>query len=334
MRFPLRPQHLSLAATVGVFCLLFITVSFAYSGFFSWFQFSALLADNASLGLAAIGMTFVILSGGIDLSVGAVIALSSILFAKCVVVWALPWPVAMIVVLCVSCLLGGGMGTIIHQFRLPPFLVTLAGMFLARGCALALTQEKRLSITDESVYSSFSNVSVFGLTLSAVTLLVIWLVALWISNQSRFGRAVYAIGGCEQSAELMGLPVARTKISVYAISGLCAGIAGVIHALGTGAGDASIAFMLELDAIAAVVIGGTLLSGGVGNISGTLIGVLILGIITTVPSYQGNLNSWWTRIFIGGLLLCFIVLQRGLQNLTVGGFGATTLTVSPTPSDD
>lgn len=139
------------------------------------------------------------------------------------------------------------------------------------------------------------------------------MLAIGIARYSRFGRNVYAIGGSAQSALLMGLPVGRTTVMVYALSGLCAAGGGILHALGSQSGDALSAQLLELDAIAAVVIGGTLLSGGVGSVAGTFLGVLILSVITVVPAYEGNLNSWWTKIAIGGLLLAFIVLQRLLQ---------------------
>ncbi|HUS40277.1 MAG TPA: galactofuranose ABC transporter, permease protein YjfF [Pirellulales bacterium] len=313
----LRPQYVPILATMAVFLLLFSAVSVRYGGFFSWFQFSSLLADNASLGLAATGMTFVILSGGIDLSVGAVIALASMLMAMCLTQWELSPQVAIPVVMAAGTGFGAGMGALIRWFRLPPFLVTLAGMFLARGIALVLTNDKRISITDHPIYDWFFDTEIgwsdYQLPLPAIVFLCAISLAIVVARSTRFGRTVYAVGGNERSALLMGLPVGRTKVKVYALSGLCAATGGVVHALGTGAGDASIAYMLELDAIAAVVIGGTLLSGGVGYVLGTLFGVLILGVITVIPSYQGNLNSWWTKIAIGLLLLVFIVLQRFLQ---------------------
>jgi ribose/xylose/arabinose/galactoside ABC-type transport system permease subunit len=154
----------------------------------------------------------------------------------------------------------------------------------------------------------------FDFNLPAIVFIVAIGVAVVIAQWTRFGRNVYAIGGNTQSAVLMGLPVGRTTIKVYALSGLCAALGGVMHAIGTGAGEAVEAGkLLELDAIAAVVIGGTLLTGGVGYVAGTLLGVMILGVITVIPIYEDGLNTWWTKIAIGGLLLVFIVLQRLLQ---------------------
>ncbi len=309
-----KPQHLTLIATAAVFTLLYVAAALRYEGFASWFQLTALFADNAPLGLAAIGMTFVILSGGIDLSVGAVIAFASILLAACLMKWNMsPWT-AIPLVLAGGTAFGASMGAIIRFFRLPPFLVTLAGMFLARGVALVLTEEKRLAITGKPSFAPLVDFMQFDFNLPAIVFIVAIGVAVVIAQWTRFGRNVYAIGGNTQSAVLMGLPVGRTTIKVYALSGLCAALGGVMHAIGTGAGEAVEAGkLLELDAIAAVVIGGTLLTGGVGYVAGTLLGVMILGVITVIPIYEDGLNTWWTKIAIGGLLLVFIVLQRLLQ---------------------
>jgi simple sugar transport system permease protein len=297
--------------------LFYVACAVQYEGFFSWFQFVSLLGDNATLGLAAIGMTFVILSGGIDLSVGALLALSSMVFSIMLARWSLPWGLAIPLVLAGGAGFGLIMGAIIALFRLPPFIVTLAGMFLARGLALVITSEKRLSVSAEPSYATLGRLSILELTVPALTFLAATLLAVILARWTRFGRSVYAIGGSESSALLMGLPVERTKVSVYALSGLFAAAAGVIHVIGTGAGDASVANTMELDAIAAVVIGGTALTGGAGHVAGTLLGVLILGIMSTIPSYQGDLSSWWIRIGIGLLLLAFLLLQRLTQDRLV-----------------
>lgn len=309
-----KPQHLPVLATAAVLALLYGGAAIQYPGFASWFQFTTFFADNASLGLAAVGMTFVILCGGIDLSVGAVVALASIALAAMLTKLQLPAAVAIPLVLAIGAAFGAGMGALVRFFRLPPFLVTLAGMFLARGVALVLTPEKRLSITSTAGYDTLGSIAVVGLNLPALTFIAAVIVGSAIARYTRFGRSVYAIGGNESSAVLMGLPVGAVTIKVYALSGLCAALGGVMHAIHNGAGDAAEAGkLLELDAIAAVVIGGTLLSGGVGSVIGTLLGVLILAIVSTLPSYVDGLNSWWTKIFIGALLLAFIVLQRLLQ---------------------
>ncbi len=303
-------RHWPLLATAAVFLVLYSGAAATLAGFFSWFQFTRLFADSATLGLAAVGMTFVILSGGIDLSVGAVIACSSMLLALLAGESGWPLWLAAPTVLAAGGAFGAGMGGLIHAFRLPPFLVTLAGMFLARGTALLLSPDKRIELGSHEAIRSLSMLHAADFTLPALALLGAVALAAAVLRWTRFGRTVYAIGSDESAARLMGLSVGATRLGVYAISGLCAAAGGIIHVIGTQAGDASVAFLLELDAIAAVVIGGTVLAGGRGSVVGTLLGVLILAIITTIPGYLSDLNSWWTRLIIGALLLLFVALQR------------------------
>ena len=161
-----------------------------------------------------------------------------------------------------------------------------------------------------AVATSVIPLGTVSITWSVVIALAVVAVAVWVLARTRFGRTTHAIGGNEQSAVLMGLPVARVKVGVYAVSGLCSAIAGLLFALYMLSGYGLHAVGMELDAIAAVVIGGTLLSGGVGYVLGSLLGVLVLGVIQTLISFQGTLSSWWTKIAIGTLLLIFIVMQR------------------------
>ena len=142
---------------------------------------------------------------------------------------------------------------------------------------------------------------------------MIFLLALFVAHYTKFGRFIYALGGDEQSATLMGLPVARTKVLIYTVSGFCSALAGVVFTFYMLSGYGLHAVGMELDAIAAVVIGGTLLTGGVGYVAGTLFGVLMLGIIQTLISFDGTLSSWWTRIVVGVLLFAFCLLQRLLS---------------------
>jgi len=320
MKLPVARAHLPLLATILVYVLLYAGASWKFRDldFFSWRVFVNLLQANAVLGVVAVGMTFVILSGGIDLSVGAVVGLTSIVVAELI---AAGWPAlaAITIALAGGTIFGAFMGALIHFFRQPPFLVTLAGMFLARGAALVISLES-VNITHplynrlgELGYGRIPGTDLQMLPATALIFLAVWLIGLYVARWTRFGRNVYAVGGNESSALLMGLPVGRTKIQVYALSGLCATLAGVVHTLYTGSGSAAEAGkLLELDAIAAVVIGGTLLSGGVGTVFGTLVGVLTYGTINDIITYA-NVNSWWTRIGVGGLLLGFILLQRLVQ---------------------
>ncbi|NHZ88522.1 sugar ABC transporter permease YjfF [Massilia sp. CCM 8733] len=283
-----------------------------YPGLLSVQVILNLLIDNAFLLVLAIGMSFVILSGGIDLSVGSVLALATMISAWLLQVAHWP-PLAVIaVVLLLGALFGGGMGAMIHYFKLQPFIVTLAGMFLARGLCYLISIN---SITiEDPLYLAMSQTQLGFLggfvSPSALIALLMLGLAIFLAHFTAFGRGVYAIGGNEQSALMMGLPVARTKVLVYAFSGFCAALAGVLFSFYMLSGYGLHAQGTELDAIAAVVIGGTLLSGGYGYVAGALSGVLVLGTIQTLIAFDGTLSSWWTRIVIGALLFIFCVVQR------------------------
>lgn len=305
-------------ATFVLFVLLFGAGSLRFEGFASGQVVANLFIDNAFLVVVAVGMTFVILTGGIDLSVGAVVALSTMVAASLLQDgWAAP--LVVLVVLLIGSGLGLLMGLVIHVFGIQPFIATLAGMFLARGLAFVIGVES-IPVQDESFRAvATAAISLPGgvvITWSVVIALVVVAVAAWVLHRTRFGRTAYAIGGSETSATLMGLPVAVVKVGVYVISGLCSAIGGLLFCLYMLSGYGLHAVGLELDAIAAVVIGGTLLAGGVGYVMGSLVGVLVLGVIQTLISFQGTLSSWWTKIAIGGLLLLFVVMQRILTRRT------------------
>lgn len=310
------PRRLPLLGTLAVFVLTAGYGSFAYPSFFSAQVFLNLLIDNAFLCIVGVGMTFVILSGGIDLSVGSLVALSTMVSAE-LVEHRHASPAAVIpLVLAIGTACGAAMGGLIQRFRLQPFIVTLAGMFLARGACYLISIDS-ISIT-EPAYTAISQTRLplaEGASISVGALIALAVVAagMYLAHGTGFGRTVYAIGGSESSAVLMGLPVARTTVLVYTLSGFCSALAGVVLTFDMLSGYGLHAVGLELDAIAAVVIGGTLLSGGVGYVAGTLVGVLILGIVQTLISFDGNLSSWWTRIVIGGLLFVFCLLQRAFE---------------------
>ncbi|MEJ8856806.1 galactofuranose ABC transporter, permease protein YjfF [Variovorax robiniae] len=312
-RKTLNPKYLPLAATISLFLVMATLGSVMYTGFFSAQVFLNLLIDNAFLIVVAVGMTFVILSGGIDLSVGSVIALTTMVSASLVEKhgWS---PLAVIpLALLMGTLFGAFMGLLIERVRLQPFIVTLAGMFLARGLCYVISIDS-VSIQNEW-YTQVSQIRIpvwgdASVSISAVIAIAVMLVAIFVAHCTPFGRTVYAIGGSENSALLMGLPVRSTLIGVYTLSGFCSALAGVIFTFYMLSGYGLHAVGLELDAIAAVVIGGTLLTGGVGYVAGTLFGVLMLGIIQTLISFDGTLSSWWTRIVVGALLFVFCLLQR------------------------
>lgn len=307
-------RQLPLLTTAGIFAVLFGAASLAYDGFFSARTFTSLLTDNAFVGIAAVGMTLVIFSGGIDLSVGAVIGFTSIFTATLIEQKQLAPPLAWTLGLLAGSSLGAVMGGLIQYFRLPPFLITLAGMFLARGAAFWITTES-VGINHE-LYNRITAYELplgqTGLSASALVLLGMLMVGYVLGHHTRFGRNLLAIGGNEQSALLMGLPVGPSKVMVYTFNGFCAALAGIVATLYTGSGNPSMGVGLELDAIAIVVIGGTLLTGGRGHLAGTLLGIHIFGTIQAAILFDGRLSSWWVRISVGLLLLAFILVQRTL----------------------
>jgi ribose/xylose/arabinose/galactoside ABC-type transport system permease subunit len=315
MKLPIASKYIPLLATASVLIGLYAAGCFGFQNFSSLRVAVNLVGDNAFLGIAAVGATFVILSGGIDPSVGAVVAFTSILIASLVERHGVSPLPALLIALLIGTVFGAGMGCFIQWFELPPFLVTLAGMFLARGVGFMIYPQS-LGIQHSFFLDTISqNLSVtlndrVSLPFIAICYALVALIAVFVAHYTKFGRYVYALGGDEHSATLMGLPVARTKISIYAVSGFCSALAGIVYTFYTQSGDPASCVGLELDAIAAVVIGGTLLSGGVGLMAGTVMGVLILGVIQTLITFQGNLNSWWTRIVVGLLVLVFIVLQN------------------------
>jgi ribose/xylose/arabinose/galactoside ABC-type transport system permease subunit len=316
-RFLMRSTSLPVFVTLALFVLMFGLGSIAFIGFFSLQNFLNLFIDNAYLLILAVGMTFVIISGGIDLSVGSMLGFYTMVVASLLekshwsAIFVIP------VVLLMGTVMGSFMGFLIQTYDLPPFIVTLAGLYLGRGLCYVVSIDT-IAITDKVFQAgAYSQVHIIGrdfLSPSAVIALAVVLIGLYVSRFTKFGRTVYAIGGSEQSALLMGLPVAGTKIAVYALSGFCAALAGIVFTFYTLSGYALDGKGMELDTIATVVIGGTLLTGGVGTILGTVLGVLVYGTIQVLIVFQGTLNSWWTRIVIGFLVFVFCFLQRVFES--------------------
>ena len=308
----LKPQYVTLFITLSIFTVLFGISSVKFDGFFSMNVIMNLFIDNAFLLVTALGMTFVLIIGGIDLSVWAVIALVCMLSANLLSKNISPFIVIPLVII-VAGLIGLAHGLFIHYMKLEPFIVTLAGMYFARGLTYIINGDT--IIIDNPFYTKVSQITVpfFGDSFINVTVIVAFLmlgISIYIAHYTKFGRNVYAVGGNEQSAKMMGLPVARTKIMVYALSGIYSGIAGIVFSFYMLSGYGLHANGVEMDAIASAVIGGTLLTGGVGMMAGTLFGVMIYGIIQTIIMFDGTLSSWWTKIALGALLCIFIVIQR------------------------
>jgi simple sugar transport system permease protein len=325
-KLPLPAQLVPFAASAVVLILLYVTGCIAFGNFNSLRVIINLFGDNAFLGVAAVGATFVILSGGIDLSLGAVVAFTTIFIASLLKQGWSP-SAAMTIALIAGAGFGAFMGVLIHYFELPPFLITLGGMFLARGLGFMIHPESlgiehafygetlpKLAIKVGEFTTASGRPRPLFLPFTAVCFLAVVLVGTVLAKWTRFGRNIYAIGSSESSARLMGVSIGLTKILIYTLAGFLSALGGVVATFYMQSGNPASFVGLELDAIAAVVIGGTLLRGGVGFIPGTLVGVLILGIIQTLITFKGDLNSWWTKIAIGGLLLLFILLQNVISS--------------------
>lgn len=299
-------------AAIVILVLLFVGAEIFLRGdFITPGNISALLLDNAYLLILAVGMTFVIVTAGIDLSVGSVMAFTGIWLAKMLEAGTSP------VVAIPAILLGGAaigllIGILVQVFDVQPFIASLAGLFLARGLAFVVSLSS-IKVESEAVLwlqSTRLRLGSWYITPTGILALLVVLVGAYVMTFTRFGRTTYAIGGNRQAA-LMGLKTARATVSVYVISGICGGLAGLVLTAYSGAGYPRNGVGTELDAIAAVVIGGTLLMGGIGYVLGSLVGVLVYGTIKTIIFFTGAEQSWM-QIIIGALLLVFIVAQRAI----------------------
>ncbi len=303
----------TLLLTFAVFLLVYFIGGQLYPAMRKPQVFFNFFINDSSLLLVSIGMTLVILTGGIDLSVGGMIALVSTASAALLRGGMSPYLVIPLMIV-MGIALGGLMGLIIQYLKVQPFIATLMGLYFARGMAYIISLTS-VTIRD-AVYKKLALTPIFIPFLHKVyiyptTLVgpIMLLVAIYICFFTRFGRTIYALGNNEQSALLMGLPVPRTKVMVYAFSGFCSALAGIVFSMSLLAGYGQFATGMELDSIASVVIGGTALTGGVGNVIGTLFGVLIHSTIVSVLQFNGTLSSWWTRIGVGVLTLIAIGIQ-------------------------
>ncbi len=326
LNFVSNPKYLMVLATIGIFLVIYAFGAIVYGakGFTKLRTFMMLFVDNAYIGISAVGMTMVLITGGIDLSVAAVASLTGMFLAYGTTVLGLnPW-LCMAFSVFVGIALGLGMGALVTYLKIPPFVATLTGMFLARGVCSLISRES-ISINNEVIdalagwkvyfmkYSGGEWVKikpVAYINLNVVLFIVMILLGTYILQKTRFGRNVYAIGGNEQSARLMGLPVDRTKMMVYGFNGLCSALAGIAYALYVKSGWNLALQGGELDVISAAVIGGVLLSGGVGYMVGTFFGVLLKAVIPCLITFNGTLSSWWGKIITGLLVLLFVALQQ------------------------
>jgi simple sugar transport system permease protein len=302
--------------TFAVVVALFVTGGLMYNRFLSTLVVGHILADNAFIIIAAVGTTFVILSGGIDLSIGSMIGFVGVVMANLDAVGWHPLASAALM-LAFGVAFGAFQGFIIDFCKVQAFIVTLAGLFLLRGACFMVNLDS-VPIRHPFVMA-FAGANIpfptgGFLASSAIVMLVVLGVAILIAHYTRFGTYIYALGGDPASAVLMGVPIRKTIIGVYALGGFYSALAGVIYALYTSSGYPLAGQGNELSAIASVVLGGTLLSGGVGMVAGTLFGGMILGLISTLINFNGSLNSAWIMISGGVLLFLFIVLQKSIMS--------------------
>jgi len=298
-------------------------IIFADKGFAKPQMFFNLFINNAGLIVTAVGMTMVMITGGFDISVGSVVGLTCMMLAYMMEFMKIPAGLAMAVVLVYGILFGCVQGFLVAYLKIQPFIVTLAGMFFCRGLTAVINSEMInisnavfLKIAQFKIYFPFlATLNKKGKLITpfiypSVIIAFVVLILIYIMlKYTKFGRAIYAVGGSEQSALLMGLNVRTTKMKTYIFNGFLASLGGILFCLNTCAGFVEQARGFEMEAIASSVIGGTLLTGGVGNVIGSLFGDLIKGTIESFITTHGTLSSWWTRIVIALLLAFFIVLQ-------------------------
>ncbi|MET8696794.1 ABC transporter permease [Streptomyces bauhiniae] len=303
----LAQRHGALVALV----ILAAVASLSFGSFATGDNLGNIAISSSFLATVALGMTFVIVSGGIDLSVGSVFVLGGVLAA-----WGSQYGtvVALLLPLAVCAAIGFVNGLLVARTGLAPFIVTLASMLAARGLMLAITDEgaDTFLVDPDSVFASLGQGKLLGIGTPVWITAVLFVGGAVLLRSTRFGQRVYAVGGNEQAAALMGAPVARTKISVYTLSGLLAGLAGALNAAYLASGVTILGYGMELDAIAAVVIGGTLLTGGLGYVSGSLVGVLLLKVIQNVINQIGSLDSAYQQVVSGAFLVLVVVAQTWL----------------------
>ena len=315
--------------TIILFVVLYAIgcIIYADKGFTHVQTFLNVLINNAGLICVACGMTCVMLTGGIDISVGSLIAMDCMLLSVGMSKWGMNAIVMCILVLVIGLVFGLVQGFLVGYLEIQPFIITMAGMFFARGMtAVICTDQVSITEADSAMFYGWANAKIelpafLGYTNSkgmvqvpyirvgVVVALVVLIAIFLMLRYTKFGRGLYAVGGSEQSAAMMGLNVKRTKMKAYVLSSMLCSVGGICYCLNTMSGSVQQATGLEMDAIASSVIGGTLLTGGVGNVIGSFFGVLINGTISSIVKTNGKLASSWPNILTAALLCFFIVLQ-------------------------
>ncbi len=320
----LSDTNLLLAITIVVFVLMYVgAVLFQGKGFLKPQTFFNILNANAALIVLSCGLSLVMITGSIDISVGGVTALVSMCCAVYLDFKGGNVFISMLIALAIGLGFGLVQGYLIAYLEIQPFIVTLAGMFFARGMttivhtnpfnvenkAFVALKETRVTVPGMGSYNKLGNYVDAYVEIGVILALIIVLIMFVVLKWTKTGRAFYAVGGNQQSALMLGINVKKTKFLAHLICGILAGIGGYIYFLHVGSGAASHASGAEMNAIASSIIGGTMLTGGVGNIIGTLFGVLSLSTIQNIVSSAGLDQAWWTGITIAAMLCLFLVIQ-------------------------
>ncbi len=303
-------RHLGLVAALLVLCVIGMIT--AGDRFGTESNIRTILTLSVVIGVLSVGMTFVIIGGGIDLSVGSLVALASVC-ATTVSVQNMSgsswWLIALVAVV-VGTFCGIVNGVFIAFGPIVPFIMTLATMVAAKGLAEAISSKKTQVIRDDS-FKKFFNASVFGVPVQVLVFVVVAALGWLLLNRTTFGRRTYAIGGNPEAARLAGIGVRSQTVALYALMGLCCGIAAIVISARTNSGSSNLGGGYELDAIAAVVIGGTLLTGGRGTIVGTVLGVLIFTTLNNVFTLN-NLDTSTQQVAKGAIIVIAVLLQQHL----------------------
>ena len=314
----LRADSLPTLAALLIILVMQVYGEVSYGRIFQLSTLSNLLINNAHLVILAVGLTFVIISGGIDLSVGAIIALSSVSGVMLANAGWNAWLVMLVMIL-IGSAIGLTSGILVQYFDVQPFIATLAMMFLGRGLASMLSTVPVRLDESSGILLLGTKLKIIGpkvndlvITPGVLIAVAVVIIAFVILHRTRTGRTVYAIGGSEQSAALMGLSVVRTKLFIYLASGTLGGVAAVVYTARLGSAQNITGIGWELDAIAAAVIGGTLLTGGFGYVLGSVVGALVLGLMNVLITRDGGIPPEATTIITGGILLIFVILQRAV----------------------
>ena len=302
-------KFISRQSALTALIAIFIIAAIRYPIFHSWTNIYNLLRQNSMIGLIAVAMTMVVLTGGIDLSVGAVCSMISVISAY-LSITENPF-IILVVPLLIGTLFGFFNGFVIAKMHVAPIISSLGFQLIARGISLVMTSGETMHIsgTPKNWLPKIAKIAVGPLPLIFLIFLIFALIFIYILKFRKFGRQIYAVGGNEDAAQMMGIRVDRIKIAVYTISGFASALAGLILVSRAGTGQPVACNGWEMDAIASVAIGGTSLAGGFGKIETTIYGVFILAIIGNMINLQGNINSWWQQIITGLLLIIVLMLQ-------------------------